>query len=107
MGDIVAHMSPKARAIVRRDVGGFRFKVPVDFGDGAVSHVEVGVQVMSAPLDVFDNNPVASFRMRQALERALTSDIDVKYGRGSRAIESVKFSDLLADVIVEKVRDTL
>ena len=107
MGDLVAHMSPKSQAIVRREVGGFKMRIPVDFGDGTPQYVQLGINLTSAPLDVFENNPVAVFRLRQALQRALTDDILVRDGKGARAAEDVKMADLLADTIMEKVRDTL
>lgn len=107
MADLVAQMEPKSKAVVRREVGGFTLKIPVDFGRGKTDSVEIGVNLTSAPIDVFENNPVAAFKLRQALELALTKDILVKYGRGARQIEQAKFVDLLADVIIEKVRDTL
>ena len=107
MGDLVAHMNPTPKAVVRREVGGFKMRIPVDFGRGETGYVELGVNLTSAPLDVFEGNPMAAFRLRQAIERALTGDILVKYGKGARAAEDVKMTDLLADTIIEKVRDTL
>ena len=107
MGDVVGYVEPVARAVVRRDVGGIALKIPVDLGAGTKGTFEIGINLVSAPIDVFDDNPMAAFRLRQAIQKVLTEDITVKYGHGARSVEQSKFADILADAIIEKVRATL
>jgi len=95
--------TPKARAVVRRRTGGVSLRVPF-IVNGEEHYVEVGMQVVSAPVDLFDE-PTAAFRLRDAVGRTLTAPVPVRYGKGQ--IEEAKFVDILTDAIVTRVRDTM
>lgn len=108
MADLVSRMLPKAKARVTRDVGAFKVRLPVDLlNKGKTGYVDIGINLISSPFEDFEDNPLASFRVRESVKKALTDTIQVQYGNGSSAVEEVSFVDLLADVIIEKSRNTL
>jgi len=91
------------RVTVHRRVGGVTLRVPFEV-DGKSHFVELGIQVTSLPVDLFDG-PTPAFRFRNAMVKALTAKIPVKYEKG--LVENHQLTDVLTDVAIAHSRNTM
>lgn len=98
----------EAQARVGRNTGSARIRIPLDLAPGKIEYVDIGLQLMGAPVTELEDNSIAVLRLREAVKSLLTSNIRVRYGNGKAgSAEDVKLNDLIADVIIQKARDTL
>ena len=107
MNDLETRMAAQATASVYRATGSMKLTLPIEVGREDVQHVEIGINLVAAPAGWFKDNPIAAFKLRAAIDRALTSDVSVKYGVNNRPPEDVLFKDVLADLILQKARSAL
>lgn len=107
MSDLITRMSPQPTALVNRDVGAVKIRLPIDGGNGTMYYVDIGINLAGVPVTWLEDSPVAAFKLREAVGRALTGPISTKYGTSKRPPEDVSMKDLLTDLVLQKVRSTL
>ena len=77
--------------------------VPISV-EGEQGTVVIGIQPTGLPIHLFDG-AVGAFRLRAALNSALTGLIDVTYPKG--LVEPAKIIDVITDTVVAHARNTM
>lgn len=101
-------MSDKtAQVLINRTTGSAKLRIHVDLGGLDVPYIDIGLTTLSVPLTAIEDNPIAAFRTRQAIQAALAGPVRVKYAGKSCGGKNRDIADAISDMVIQKVRSTL